>query len=78
MDRSKLTKNFKKALARAEVREITFHELRHTFGTTMAAAGEPLRNIQEWMAHDDIDTTQVYMHYAPDEQELELVNNAFS
>lgn len=78
LDRSKLTKNFKKALARAEVREITFHELRHTFGTTMAAAGEPLRNIQEWMGHDDIDTTQVYMHYAPRHDEVEAVDRAFS
>jgi integrase len=31
------------------VRTITFHELRHTFGTQMAAAGAPLRAIQEWM-----------------------------
>jgi integrase len=48
------------------VRGITFHELRHTFGTQLAAAGTPLRAIQEWMGHADAKTTEVYRHYAPD------------
>jgi hypothetical protein len=32
----------------------------------MAAAGAPLRAIQEWMGHRDSQTTQVYADYAPD------------
>ena len=56
---------------------IRFHDLRHTFGTTLAAAGVPLRTIQEYMGHADIKTTQIYMHYAPSEHEVELVNDAF-
>ena len=48
------------------MRRVTFHELRHTFGTQMAAAGAPLRAIQEWMGHADAKTTQIYAHYAPD------------
>ncbi len=43
---------------------LTFHELRHTFGTQMAA-GAPLRAIQEWMGHADASTTEIYSHYAP-------------
>jgi hypothetical protein len=39
LDRSKLIRRFKQALDRAEVHQITFHELRHTFGTRMAPAG---------------------------------------
>ena len=39
---------------------------RHTFGTQMAAAGAPLRGIQEWMGHADAKTTEIYAHYAPD------------
>jgi integrase len=54
------------ALARSGVREITFHELRHTLGTQMAAAGAPLHAIQEWMGHADAKTTEIYRHYAPD------------
>jgi integrase len=48
------------------VHAITFHELRHTFGTQRAAAGAPLRAIQEWMGHADAKTTEIYRHYAPD------------
>ena len=66
LDASKLRKRFGVAIARAGVHEITFHELRHTFGTQMAAAGAPLRAIQEWMGHADASTTQIYAHYAPD------------
>jgi hypothetical protein len=42
LDPSKMRKRFEEAIARAGVREITFHELRHTFGTQMAAAGASL------------------------------------
>lgn len=65
-DASKSRKRFKDALAAAGLRPIRFHDLRHTFGTGMAAAGAPLRAIQEWMGHRDIQTTQVYADYAPD------------
>ena len=66
LDPSKLGKRFRKAVERAKVHEITFHDLRHTFGTQMAAAGAPLRAIQEWMGHADAKTTEIYAHYAPD------------
>jgi integrase len=66
LDASKLRKRFAVALERAGVHAITFHELRHTFGTQMAAAGAPLRAIQEWMGHADASTTEIYAHYAPD------------
>lgn len=78
LDRSKLIRRFKQALERAEVHEITFHELRHTFGTRMAAAGQPMRKIQEWMGHDDVKTTQVYTHYQPSEGEADAIDRAFS
>lgn len=45
---------------------ITFHSLRHTFGTRMAAVGVPMRTLQEWMGHRDHDTTLIYADYAPD------------
>jgi integrase len=78
LDPSKLRKRFKAALKRAGVPGITFHELRHTFGTQLAAAGVPLRAIQEWMGHADAKTTEVYRHYAPDPTHgAELVERAF-
>jgi integrase len=78
LDRSKLVRRFKQALDRVGVHQITFHELRHTFGTRMAAAGTPLRTLQHWMGHADSKTTQVYAHYQPSEQEADTVDRAFA
>jgi integrase len=66
LDASKLRKRFRRAVAAAGVEDLTFHELRHTFGTRMAAAGAPLRAILAWMGHADASTTEIYAHYAPD------------
>lgn len=56
----------------------TFHHLRHTFGTRMAAVGAPMRTLQHWMGHKNITTTQRYADYAPaPEHERELVAMAF-
>jgi integrase len=78
LDPSKLRKRFQRALERAELPRIRFHDLRHTFGTQMAAAGAPLRAIQEWMGHQDPATTAIYAHYAPDPTHgTDLINRAF-
>jgi integrase len=78
LDPSRLLRRFKKALRAAGVREVRFHDLRHTFGTRMAAAGVPLRTLQEWMGHRDFATTLVYADYQPDDRrEAELVERAF-
>ena len=71
IDRSLLLKRFKAALKRAGVRELRFHDLRHTFGTRMAAAGVPMRTLQEWMGHRDFKTTLIYADYAPAANEAE-------
>ncbi|HWK28936.1 MAG TPA: site-specific integrase [Solirubrobacter sp.] len=78
LDRSKVLKRLRAAEKRAGVRAVTFHELRHTFGTQCAAAGIPMRTIQAWMGHSDLKTTMKYAHYAPSKSEAELVNAAFA
>lgn len=78
LDRSRVLKRFKRALRSAAVREVRFHDLRHTFGTRMAAAGVPLRTIQEWMGHRDSKTTLIYADYAPSEHEAEWIAQAFA
>ena len=65
-DASRLRKRFKRAVATAGIRDVRFHDLRHTFGTRMAASGAPLRALMEWMGHRDLATTLVYADYAPD------------
>jgi integrase len=77
IDRSRLLKRYKQALKRAGVRDVRFHDLRHTFGTHMAAHGVPMRTLQEWMGHRDFKTTLIYADYAPSSAEADLVNAAF-
>ncbi len=45
---------------------------------TLAASGQPLRTIQEFLGHADSKTTQIYAHYAPSEHEVQMVNEAFA
>ena len=54
------------------------HGLRHTFETRMAAAGVPMRVLQEWMGHRDISTTQRYADYAPSQHESDLMERAWA
>ncbi len=77
LDRTKVTRKFQAACGEAGVRRIRFQDLRHTFATTLAAAGVPLRTIQEYLGHADLKTTQIYAHYAPSTHEVEIVNDAF-
>jgi integrase len=64
-DASRLRRRFSKAVARAAVREVRFHDLRHSYGTAMASAGAPLRSLMEWMGHADLKTTLIYADYSP-------------
>jgi integrase len=75
--RGALMRRYRRALKAAEIDPHRFHDLRHTFGTAMAAAGVPMRTLQEWLGHGDIATTQRYADYAPNEREVEMVDQAF-
>ena len=77
LDKSNLLKRYHRALTRAGLRRLRFHDLRHTFGTRMAGAGVPMRTLQEWMGHRDFRTTLVYADYAPSSHEAALVEAAF-
>ncbi len=79
LDKAGVLRRMRKALTAAKLDEShRFHDLRHTFGTAMAAAGVPMRTLQEWMGHRDIETTQRYADYAPRTRDAELVAAAFS
>jgi integrase len=76
LDGSALRRRYKAALAAAGLRPLRFHDLRHTFGTRMIGKAD-IRRVQEWMGHADIQTTMRYLHYAPRDEDAELVAEAF-
>ena len=43
----------------------------------MAAAGGPMRALQEWMGHRHLSTMQLCADYAPSPQEAAMVARAF-
>jgi integrase len=60
------------------VRVVRFHDLRHVFAMRLAASGQPMRTIQEFLGHADSKTTQIYAHYAPSAHEVRMINAAFA
>jgi len=48
-------------------KEITFHTLRHGFGSHLANGGRPLHEIQILMGHSNLSTTGIYLHANPKE-----------
>ena len=55
-----------------------WHTLRHSYGTALAGQGVPMRTLQEWMGHKDIQTTQRYAGYCPNPGERDLAEAAFA
>jgi integrase len=77
--KANVTRRLHKALEDAGLDKThVFHDLRHTFGTTMAASGVPMRTLQEWMGHKHISTTERYADYAPRASEGEMISQAFA
>lgn len=57
---------FYRLLTSAKLREIQFHDLRHTFASLLIQNGEPLTYVKEQMGHSSIQVTvDVYGHLVP-------------
>lgn len=55
--------NFKKLLAKYDLPEIRFHDLRHTAGSLLLAQGVNIKQIQEFLGHSDVTTMlNIYTH----------------
>lgn len=50
---------------RAGLREIRWHDLRHSFASQLVMAGVPIRRVQDWLGHSTIAMTMRYSHLAP-------------
>ena len=60
-----LREAFKLARQQAALKPIKMYNLRHSFGTRLAAKGVDVRTIQGLMRHTRLSTTEQYMAYAP-------------
>lgn len=83
LDRTKLSKRWQAAVKRAGLRPHRFHDLRHTFATTMLnnlnndkRAAEQVRH---WLGHADLRTTEeTYAMWIHDSAETEAAEAAYS
>ena len=58
-----VTNHFKVILKRNKLRDIRFHELRHSCASLLLAKGIPMKMIQDWLGHSDMSTTaNIYSH----------------
>ena len=58
-----VTETFGRLLKKHGLRQIRFHDLRHSCASLMLANGVPMKQIQEWLGHSDIGTTaNIYAH----------------
>jgi integrase len=56
---------YQPSLEAADLRPITFHDLRVTFVTQCADAGVPIATIARWVGHTQTKTTELYWHATP-------------
>lgn len=52
-----VTRRFKTLLQKHELREIRFHDLRHTFASILISNDVPLINVSNFLGHSDLSTT---------------------
>ena len=58
-----ITQNFKIILRNNNLRDIRFHDLRHTCASILINKGLSLKEIQEWLGHSNFATTaNIYAH----------------
>jgi integrase len=66
-----LSKGFKRILIKNNLRNIRFHDLRHSTASYLAKMGFSLKEIQFWIGHSDITMTSKYTHL-DDEMKLNM------
>jgi len=72
----RLRDRYKAALEEARLRQLRFHDLRHTFGSHAIRTADS-REVMEWMGHQDLATTQRYLQFKPRRDAARRISDAF-
>jgi integrase len=78
LDGSALRRRYRGAQAAAGVHEMRWHDLRHTYGSLLAASGEEPVTINAAMGHSNISTTEVYLPARPATESAARFSKAFA
>jgi site-specific recombinase XerD len=66
LDPNNVRRAFRRAVEQAEIEELHFHDLRHTFATRLVQAGVDLYKVQCLLGHQSPVMTQRYAHHSPE------------
>ena len=58
-------KSFDTAVRKSKIEDFRFHDLRHTFASTLIMEGVDIMTVKELMGHKDLTMTLRYSHLAP-------------
>ncbi len=64
-----IRKPFQKALKKANIKDFTFHDLRHTFASHLVMGGTDLATVRDLLGHKTLTMTLRYAHLAPSHKE---------
>ncbi len=78
LDASALRRRYRKAQATARLAPLRWHDLRHSYGSLLAAAGVDLVKIKSAMGHSNIATTERYLHARPASEQAAEFTRAFA
>ncbi len=69
------TQHFKRVLRKAGLRDIRYHDLRHTYASQLLAQGEPVTYVSQQLGHANPQITfRVYAHWIPNKSQRKAVN----
>lgn len=78
LNESNVRKTFKRILKKCNLKEIRFHDLRHTFATRLFENGIAPKTVQTILGHSDISTTlNIYTHVMKDTKDKAMTKLNF-